>query len=1576
MSSIYRCNRSNIRNGRTRNRYDSEDDNIAIDWTKPLNENLQEILYNITRRDGVSKGQRLAYLNLFTKFCSRVPTISKDVCGLTIDEIFCCIRVALFHEAGEVRAAGLRAMRYLLRDEESAESVCRVNLPLLICRSIDIVLDNRLERIQALRLVRQLLSLSPKRFPAAITHCLVSIAKDGVQERDMIVRACWATVAELTVMNPELSQASGGLSAIIKSVLQSNQTNHISEALISCVLFLLNSSKTRHLIRSDLDLQHFVAPFTDVHGFGGEYCDSHEQRVQRYTASKNAILSILRSWPGIVYMCRVSHHFSVFTAYSVVDRSNGMISETNSSDIPNGIEALINMLHLPYPVIQRYILELLFELFYLSTPEWTDDFTAALMSSDISSMQNTWQLYDGFVAAEGKAILPFITKNRVNLMNNYLALLLQSFINYGLIEAIVSVILNLNDSCSSVSATILLGELLHLSSCLLPSDCSHRCQSLPTLMTASMSSSPKKRELANACISNLNRIHELKKRGPVPCSLYLDQLLQFCHPSQQNNTNNKLTKSKLRSHLKKNADEAVIQMIKNCQILRREYTNWDFDLIDSILRWPGDALKKLEDNNHKAFIRKLLQFYKPSNKQFSQIINTDERERIMCVVGQHFLDFLLDADDSKVHEYVDEFFHDLDTCFAQIAVETPPQNAILSPGRLLSTLSHSYFLFIGRLTNSNKGKKWLEKTAIYQYFLDLVSLSSHDVYMKQIVSSLDYSTEVNNFSRTLLNKVLTSVSETARLYATNYLRVLLRAQVCDYSKWAIELLVLQLYDKYAAVSLAAIDILQESCDSAENLEILIQLRPSLLHLGDNGLLLLVRYLSLPSGFKFLRDANFIDFELSRWQRSFNLKYVKIVEDLLNECFTCHNRSEDGTYGRRSDKKNSTHKTAFIPPHLYGQLAHTSDGYELLLKEDCLSPHYDVIRSPDINTELGIIKLKAALWAVGHVGATHLGFQLISEAEMVLTIARMASQSSILSVRGTCFNVLCLFASTYEGSEALQEFGWESIRHSHHEKFCLVEEPKVDGLMNFLNENRGHAWSVSTGSHGFDFGKDFDMTPDKFVSFGFNSTDATYSGSLPSLTVEANGDLRTKKISLPTKVLPRVMSLSPHHYRSVIDSRPRSSSETPKTTQQKDTNNTDADESDGSSGIWIRQKSSESVVNSTISSSDIDSSGSTLKPERHDSGVIADTATPQSTPVNACLTQRQQSTLAVQETPKRKISEPLGVCYGVLAREERSDSNESSHNSSGKSRSGSFADSTSGVSACSYDSQTLTPSQRQRNNLSPIASLSSISNSTLSATLRSSLSSAMASNTLPRIGSKIFVANQLEALNASESIPSAVDAYGYQTLRAIQKRRVQSLSAASFDDRRSSEETEDTIRERVESMVTFERKNSQMDYNERSDSPESEMKLFMGLCLPKTLFLIFEVESETHKKTNVSVKTPMNETLNIPPQVLNRREILRFVTNLGGAVHAKQAEQGLLNLKQKCSQAFEDICLYSEVSLQLSTYNFRMSARRFLQELFLDVHFDQIYTEADAIVRGLATQISDAGVNGVNKLTNTSKSGDN
>jgi hypothetical protein len=94
--------------------------------------------------------------------------------------------------------------------------------------------------------------------------------------------------------------------------------------------------------------------------------------------------------------------------------------------------------------------------------------------------------------------------------------------------------------------------------------------------------------------------------------------------------------------------------------------------------------------------------------------------------------------------------------------------------------------------------------------------------------------------------------------------------------------------------------------------------------------------------------------------------------------------------------------------------------------------------------------------------------------------------------------------------------------------------------------------------------------------------------------------------------------------------------------------------------------------------------------------------------------------------------------------------------------------------------------------------------------------------------------------------SAIDAHGYATLRAIQKRRVQSLSGAielnidnsPEDNDQVSQETRETAANSDLSM----RKNSVFDSEERSVSPENEEKKFMGLCLPINLVLIFAIEA--------------------------------------------------------------------------------------------------------------------------------------
>lgn len=112
----------------------------------------------------------------------------------------CCwdsLRVALLDEAYDVRAAGLRAMRHFIFDDETARSFIHSNQVHLVVRSLDINLDNKIERLQALRLLRHLIAVLPLDVPVAAARAVVAIARDGLQDSDNLTRPCWATIAEL-----------------------------------------------------------------------------------------------------------------------------------------------------------------------------------------------------------------------------------------------------------------------------------------------------------------------------------------------------------------------------------------------------------------------------------------------------------------------------------------------------------------------------------------------------------------------------------------------------------------------------------------------------------------------------------------------------------------------------------------------------------------------------------------------------------------------------------------------------------------------------------------------------------------------------------------------------------------------------------------------------------------------------------------------------------------------------------------------------------------------------------------------------------------------------------------------------------------------------------------------------------------------------------------------------------------------------------------------------------------------------------------------------------------------------------
>lgn len=88
-------------------------------------------------------------------------------------------------------------MRHFILDQETAHAFILSNQVHLVVRSLDINLDNKIERLQALRLLRHLIAIVPTDLPVSAARALVAIARDGLQDSDNLTRPCWAAIAEL-----------------------------------------------------------------------------------------------------------------------------------------------------------------------------------------------------------------------------------------------------------------------------------------------------------------------------------------------------------------------------------------------------------------------------------------------------------------------------------------------------------------------------------------------------------------------------------------------------------------------------------------------------------------------------------------------------------------------------------------------------------------------------------------------------------------------------------------------------------------------------------------------------------------------------------------------------------------------------------------------------------------------------------------------------------------------------------------------------------------------------------------------------------------------------------------------------------------------------------------------------------------------------------------------------------------------------------------------------------------------------------------------------------------------------------
>ena len=86
-----------------------------------------------------------------------------------------------------------------------------------------------------------------------------------------------------------------------------------------------------------------------------------------------------------------------------------------------------------------------------------------------------------------------------------------------------------------------------------------------------------------------------------------------------------------------------------------------------------------------------------------------------------------------------------------------------------------------------------------------------------------------------------------RLYATNYLGELIRTS-SNANAWTLRLLLTQLYDPAADVCETAVRFLEEACEDKYVLQLVVEMQPTMDHLGEIGHPLLLKYWTdCPSG---------------------------------------------------------------------------------------------------------------------------------------------------------------------------------------------------------------------------------------------------------------------------------------------------------------------------------------------------------------------------------------------------------------------------------------------------------------------------------------------------------------------------------------------------------------------------------------------------------------------------------------------------------------------------------------------------------------------------------------------------------
>ncbi|KAI1868116.1 uncharacterized protein JN550_006604 [Neoarthrinium moseri] len=938
---------------------------------------LAEILQAL-EAEGLTAGYYVERANCLVDLFKKHSTLKYDLVWSVFGDR---MQMMLLSDSREVVAAGYRMIRYAISDAASLKNIRRLNTDYMVVVSLAKDRKADVEREQALKFIRAFLDVKDgaREISRAVVRAIVSVAEHA---EDRLRPICIETLAEILLRDPALLISCGGLAPLSEALAEG--TYKSPESLASALLFLLDAPQTRKYLRAGYDLEVIFTAFTDA-------LFSFEGVLKQ---NSKAVAAALKSWSGLMTL-------SMFDFRAV--------------------KSLISSLSLPNATVRETIVDLLYSLLRIKPPAWATTFLAGRRLTTygrVATLKSTTAGKGANAYDDDGAEQSFV--------EHYTALLLAIFVKADMMPALLEVAQDSSNPALKRKTTLLIGEVLKLSGRLLPLTWNSELQLLPELFSAALDFNQDARFNATGVVYQISSVSRtLYRSSPTILGL----------PSSGTTENVGSIDDTPRSNVSIITDDATFrQLLIDSSVLGSSNPlKWNWDVILRILEGPLMNGKRLEEAiKASKFIKRLMSFFRPFKYRFSNTKshrNTQKYIRVGCAL----MHTLLQSPEGVKYLADHKLLRQIAECLAQCDPSSglTAQRPLFSEDNLADFLCGGYFPMLGVLTGDPKGLQMMERWRMFNMMYHIVDFNQRPDLIKLILANFDYS--LHGHPRVLLSKALTAGTKDIRIHATNALRMYASGQraapagqIVSDAKWAIQLLVTQLYDPEIEVCATAVKILEKACNSKHLLEYIVECRPALDHLGEIGAPLLLRFLSTSIGYHYLDGLDYISNEMDDWFLGRNDRYVSLIEASLARSFLENPDDHSNRLSMYQDELDADQYN-HVPPHFYRELTRTKEGCRLLEDKGHFEEFSSTIREYGMqsdDTEL-MTKVKGCMWAVGNVGSMELGAPFLESTDVVEHIVKIAETHEVMSLRGTAFFVLGLISRSVHGLEILSEHGWDS-----------------------------------------------------------------------------------------------------------------------------------------------------------------------------------------------------------------------------------------------------------------------------------------------------------------------------------------------------------------------------------------------------------------------------------------------------------------------------------------------------------------------------------------------------------------------